>query len=284
MNEAATPASVLSPNKSSPPTENGSLWLGFGVDLLLALTIIVVLSLASGLIWGSYQGIALAKQAQQQAGQVDAAQLISAIGQPGAMAQMLMALFSTSVAALLLYYWRRRATREEWRKSLQAAVKPATWGWTFLVAFGVFIFSGAVGSLAQVLDIKLVPTNQRLMEQAMSDAPLFLFVFAVFLAPTYEELLFRRVIFGRFLAANRPWLGMIVSGAAFALVHEVPGISGNTSLAMVQLWLVYGTMGAAFAWLYSRTGTLAAPIAAHALNNAVAVLAMSGLAQHAGTS
>lgn len=267
------------------PAGGGSLWRGFGVDLLLALTIIVVLSLACGLVWGSYQGIVLAKQAQQQQpGQVDAAHLISVIGQPGALAQMLMALFSTSVAALLLYFWRRRASGEEWRKSLRAAVKASTWGWTLLVAFCVFIFSGAVGFLAQALGMELIPTNQRLMVQAMADAPLFLFVFAILLAPAYEELLFRRVIFGRFLAADRPWLGMILSGFAFALVHEVPGISGNTPLAVVQLWLVYGTMGAAFAWLYRRTGTLAAPITAHALNNAIALLAMFFLGQHPGAS
>ena len=33
-------------------------------------------------------------------------------------------------------------------------------------------------------------------------------------------------------------------------------------------------MGAAFCWLYRRTGTLWAAIAAHALNNAVALAAM----------
>jgi hypothetical protein len=43
---------------------------------------------------------------------------------------------------------------------------------------------------------------------------------------------------------------------------------------IAQLWLVYGGMGAAFCWLYRRTGTLWAAITAHALNNAVALAAL----------
>ena len=39
-------------------------------------------------------------------------------------------------------------------------------------------------------------------------------------------------------------------------------------------------MGAAFAWLYQRTGTLWAPIAAHALNNAIALAALVFLGFH----
>jgi uncharacterized protein len=96
----------------------------------------------------------------------------------------------------------------------------------------------------------------------------------VVLAPAYEELLFRRVLFGRLLAAGRPVLGIVLSSLAFALLHEIPGLSGNGVLAICQLWLVYGTMGAAFAWLYWRTGSLWAAILAHGLNNAIAMAAL----------
>lgn len=82
------------------------------------------------------------------------------------------------------------------------------------------------------------------------------------------------MLFGRLLAAGRPWLGIALSSAIFALVHEVPGISGNGPAAIAQLWLIYGSMGAAFAWLYWRTGTLWAPIAAHGINNATALAAL----------
>ena len=69
-------------------------------------------------------------------------------------------------------------------------------------------------------------------------------------------------------------LGMILSGCAFALAHEAPGLNGNGAAATTLLLVVYAGMGVAFAWLYRRTGTLWAPIAAHALNNALALGAM----------
>jgi len=43
---------------------------------------------------------------------------------------------------------------------------------------------------------------------------------------------------------------------------------------MLQLWVIYGGMGAAFAWVYRRTGTLWAAVIAHAVNNAIALAAM----------
>ena len=55
-------------------------------------------------------------------------------------------------------------------------------------------------------------------------------------------------------------------------MHEVPGVGGNPLEATLLLWLVYGGMGAAFAWVYWKTGTLWAAIGAHALNNLVSCL------------
>ena len=107
--------------------------------------------------------------------------------------------------------------------------------------------------------------------RAFLSNPIFLALFGVLIAPAYEELLFRRVLFGRLWAAGRPWLGVALSSVAFAFLHEIPGTSGNSWQATGVLWLTYGFMGAAFALVYWRTRTLWAPIAAHALNNAVAL-------------
>jgi len=67
-------------------------------------------------------------------------------------------------------------------------------------------------------------------------------------------------------------LGLVLSSLAFALVHEIPGTSANPPLAVLQLWLVYGGMGAVFAWLYWRTGSLWVSIVAHGLNNGIALV------------
>ncbi len=261
------------PAAPSVPRE-GSPLLGFGLDVLLAAGILMGVSLLCSLAWGLWRGFEVGLAAARDGGMPDAAQLGTQLGQPGALAQMLIALVSTGATALVLYFWRRRASPTERAASHAAVRRGSTWGWTLLVAIGVFAGSSLIGWTGKQLGIEPVPTNLPLMEQAMANYPVFLVAFAVFLAPAYEELLFRRVLFGRLWAASRPWLGMLLSSAAFAFIHEIPGTSANGLPEILQLWLVYGGMGFAFAWLYRRTGTLWAAIAAHTLNNAVALVAL----------
>ncbi|AKC86714.1 membrane protein [Pseudoxanthomonas suwonensis] len=250
-----------------PPSRMAPLLRAFLFDALLAVLLVVGGSIAAAAVWTVWRAATLAA-----GGQPDAAAIQAAIGQPGALAQILFALFATSFAALVLYFWRRRADAGERTTAHAALRRRSTWGWTVLVGVAVFLGSSLLGWLARQLGSEPVPTNLALVEEAARNWPVFLFLFAVVLAPAYEELLFRRVFFGRFLAAGRPWLGLVVSSLAFALVHEVPGISHNPPLAVLQLWLIYGGMGAAFAWLYWRTGSLWAPFLAHALNNALALV------------
>ncbi|WP_126969393.1 CPBP family intramembrane glutamic endopeptidase [Xanthomonas sp. BRIP62411] len=248
--------------------------LGFGIDVLIATGLLLSLSVAGFALWGVFRGVSAVQAAKAQGLTLSSSEIMATIGQPGVLVQLLTALVSTASPALLLYYWRRRATADEHRASRAAARRASTWGWTALIAVGVFLLSNLVSVAASALGIKPVPTNLPLMEEAIRQWPLALVVFAVAIAPAYEELLFRRVLFGRLLAAGRPWLGIVLSSAIFALVHEVPGVSGNGPAAIAQLWLVYGSMGAAFAWLYWRTGTLWAPIVAHGVNNATALAAL----------
>ncbi|WP_184414456.1 CPBP family intramembrane glutamic endopeptidase [Xanthomonas translucens] len=263
-------------NAAPPPSGWGKPVLGFVLDVLLAAVVLLAVSVLSGLVWGVMRGVQVTMELRAQGVPADrlTAAVASQLGQPGALAQLLIALVSTLSAALLLYFLRRPASATERRASWQAARVPATWGWVVLVATAVFVGSSVLSNLGAQLGVKPVPTNLPLMREAMTQMPLFLIVFAVLIAPAYEELLFRRVLFGRLWDAGWPRLGMALSGAAFALVHELPGTTGNGVAETLQLWLVYGSMGAAFAWLYKRTGTLWAPIAAHGLNNAVAVAAL----------
>ena len=262
-------------SSSSPPTSNtGSPVLGFALDLLIGIATLLFLSVLGGLAWGLWRGFEVGMQAVREGAPPAAAELATSLGAPGALAQMLIALVSTGGAALLLYFLRRRASPAERAHSHQAIRRASTWGWTAVVAAGVFLGSSAIGWIAKQMGVEPVPTNLLLMQQAWAQYPLFLIVFAVLLAPAYEELLFRRVLFGRLWAANRPLLGIVLSSLAFALVHEIPGTSPNSVPAMLQLWLIYGGMGAAFAWVYRKTGTLWAAVIAHALNNAVALAAM----------
>lgn len=273
---ASVPVSAPPPvPPASAAPRRGSPVAGFFIDLGIGAVALFVLSLVSGLAWGLYRGIQVGyASAKSNAGALDPASVTEALGTPGALAQVLMALVSTGGAALLLYFWRRPANAVERQASAQALRRPSTWGWTLLVATLIVIGSNGIAFLAKQAGIEPVPTNLALMQHAIERFPLFLVLFAVVLAPAYEELLFRRVLFGRLWQAGRPWLGMVLSSVAFALIHEIPGTSANGPAEIAQLWLVYGGMGAAFCWLYRRTGTLWAAIIAHGLNNAVALAAL----------
>lgn len=263
------------PAEPAPPSRAASPLAGFLIDLGLAIAILFGLSLMGGLAWGLYRGVMLGLQVASAGGSaLQPETLASQLGAPGALAQILMALVATGGAALVLYFWRRRATAGEQAVSRQAVRAPSTWGWTLLVAALVVLGSNGIAFLARQAGIAPVPTNVELMTRAIEQFPLFLVLFAVLLAPAYEELLFRRVLFGRLWQAGRPVLGGVLSSLAFALVHEIPGSSANGPLEIAQLWLIYGGMAAAFCWLYMRTRTLWAPVTAHALNNAVALAAL----------
>ncbi len=271
------PPPVPAPS-SLPPTataRSGKPVAGFFLDLLIAFSTLFGLSLLCGLAWGAWRGIEIGIELARNGGAAPSGQdVMDAMGTPGALAQLLMALVATGGAALVVYFWRRRATSAERAASTQAARKPSTWGWTLLVAACVFLGSSLIAALGKLLGVEPVPTNLPMMEQAITHYPVFLVAFAVFLAPAYEELLFRRVLFGRLWTAGRPWLGLLLSSTAFALIHEIPGTSDNGLAEILQLWLVYGGMGAAFAWLYRKTGTLWAAVAAHGINNAIALAAL----------
>lgn len=257
MSDAAPglPPAMPATGPAAAPRPVGPLLAGFALDWAVAMVLLVVVSAGVATAW---------MVARALAG-------VAPTGELDPMGQLLAAMAGVLVPALALYFWRRRADAGECLRSRQAAARSRTWLLSLLVGAGCFGFATGFSALASALGLEPVPSNLSVVEAGWQRWPVFLVLFAVLLAPAYEELLFRRVLFGRFLAGGRPWLGLLLSSLAFALVHEPPGLTANGLAGMLQLWLVYGVLGAAFAWVYWRTGTLWAALAAHALNNALAL-------------
>ena len=93
--------------------------------------------------------------------------------------------------------------------------------------------------------------------------------FAVLVAPVIEEFLFRMCLFNLFRWTGRkilqsgrsgafPWASAVLSGAVFAAIH----FHAVTFPALLFL-------GAAFAWLYWKSGTIASPMLCHCIFNSV---------------
>ncbi|NDK39530.1 CPBP family intramembrane metalloprotease [Pseudoxanthomonas gei] len=271
MEREASPASPgVALTGSVPPPRPGHrrALTGFLLDALIAVAVLLLVSVASGLAWVLVRIAQLALRGNLPA---DLRVLVSGLGQPGPLSMLWMTLLSTGTAALVVYYWRRRASAAELAISYSAVRQPSTWGWVLGTAAIAFVFSSTMSAVGKAFDIAPAPTNLPVIEAAFVASPVFMWLFGTLLAPAYEELLFRRVLFGRLWAAGRPWLGLLLSSAAFALMHEIPGTSGNSLAATGLLWLTYAFLGAAFGLVYWRTRTLWAAIAAHALNNAIAL-------------
>ena len=258
--EATDPAPAALPLRSVLPA--------FAVDVSLAVAMSFSTLMLGLFGWAAWRGIQIA---QQQGGAPDAQALQEQLGTPPILFLIVMTLVSTGGTALVLYVWRRRASANERRESTDRLRKPGTWGWALAAGAVTFLFSSLMSAGGRALGLDLEPSNLDMIRDGFLRFPVFLALFAVVLAPLYEELLFRRVLFGRLWQAGWPVLGLVLSSLIFALVHELPGLNGKPLGSTVFLILVYAGMGGIFAWVYRRTGTLWAAIVAHILNNAIAL-------------
>ncbi len=104
---------------------------GFFLDLLIAIVAMLLLSVACGVAWAIVVGMQVALESGAA---FSADDLMQALREPDPVLLIWMTLLSTGTAALLVYFWRRRASQEERAISTQAILKPVTWGWIAVAA------------------------------------------------------------------------------------------------------------------------------------------------------
>lgn len=177
-------------------------------------------------------------------------------------------LFLATQLPLVLFALRRRRRNRDRHRT----VLPLFGGGGGAVRQGVLAGLGlTVVSIAYTATLEAVfgkgTVNQQLdfLERALENKPavaLLVFIIAV-MAPICEELFFRGVVFGSGLAAGKGRQGAAISAVLFAFVHLIPSLAP-----------FYAVFAVVMCWLYARTGTLAAPIAAHATMNGLACLAL----------
>ena len=254
------------PQPVSPPARPPRPWLGFVLDFLMAMGLLLATTLVGMIVWGIVRAMqVVATRGPELA--ADGAAFTRAIGEPGAVPLLVVGSLAMLAAAALVYRWRRRASNEEIAHSRAAAMQPRTWLEAIGLGFGLFVASTALMMLLERFGHAPEPSNLQMLEQALAFSPLLLIFVAVLMAPLSEELLFRRVLFGRLWAAGKPMAGLVASSLLFALMHEIPGTTSAPWPMNLVLLLFYALMGASFAWIYRRRGTLWAAILAHATNN-----------------
>lgn len=117
----------------------------------------------------------------------------------------------------------------------------------------------------------MTSVNQNLIEIYVKTSPFLMVVSTAFLAPFYEEVLFR---LGINKVLNNKCLFIVISGMIFGLLHVFPLEEGVTlALGMMQS-ITYVTMGIFLSYTYYKTNNIFISIGIHFLNNLLSVLAM----------
>jgi membrane protease YdiL (CAAX protease family) len=173
-------------------------------------------------------------------------------------------LLMTQIPLLYFGLRRRRRNREKQRPI------PNLFGGGGLNAIPIGVFAGLgltvlsalyTGALQRFLGPDSVQNQVEFLQAVLNNKPavILLVVLIAGLAPMCEELFFRGVIFGTARAAGLEKAGAVISGLLFASVH--------LSLLLAPFYILFALV---MCWLYARTGTLAASIAAHATLNGIA--------------
>lgn len=185
--------------------------------------------------------------------------------QPDQFAQMLISILALYLSILALWAIRGQQLH------LPQIVKPKKQMLLFAIAIGLVLclFTMLSTSVLNAAGLKLQPSNQTLLEDTGKQWPIIVSVFAIVIAPIFEELFFRKQIFARCVRAGNVITAYLLSSLLFALMHEPMPTQG------ILQWLLmlglYGSIGVVLAWVYRKTGRLWPAVLAHASNNLFAM-------------
>jgi membrane protease YdiL (CAAX protease family) len=168
------------------------------------------------------------------------------------------------VALVVVLRFEYGAGRDDFGFPRERIIPTAVLGVFLILALQLPVLFLKLGWM-QVLDGLDVAQDINAVFVYMHDSPspynaFLLFPVIAIIVPIGEEFIFRGLLYGGLRRVMGAGAAIIISAILFAAVHDAWS-------DRVPLFV----LGAAFAWLYERTRSLVAPIAAHAVNNAIAL-------------
>ncbi len=211
------------------------------------------------LIWGSSFAYSISTDAKKELSDADvAAGIITTI--------FLLDGALVGIPAIVAL-WRHRVG---WQTLGFRPLDSRLWWWPLAAAASAYVCVIIYGIIAT--SIVGDPPDQNLDELFHSRAILPLAGFSlVIVAPLAEETFFRGFVFPGLLRSLGPAGAMAASGLLFGMFH----IQDAGTVALV---LPFGAIGALFAWLYYKTGSLWTSIATHMLFNSVSFAILASTA------
>ena len=113
---------------------------------------------------------------------------------------------------------------------------------------------------------KDVSSNEALVRESIKLAPLYMLFTCSIVAPIFEEMVFRKALYG---IIRKKWLFIVASGLSFGLLHVI----GSYTSPLDFLYVIpYGAMGFSFAYLLTKTNNIILPILIHMIHNTILVI------------
>lgn len=109
-------------------------------------------------------------------------------------------------------------------------------------------------------------TNEVLVENYLTKFPLYMLFSSCIYAPFVEEIIYRKSIKNIF---ENVVVYILVSGLVFGAIHTLGYLDNSLELLYI---LPYGLVGAAFAYVYSKTDNIFTTICLHGLHNLLTVI------------
>ena len=166
--------------------------------------------------------------------------------------------FVVLVLAIWFFFFELKRDIKAWKGNSKAYLHYifSKYGIGLLIYFGV-----------SALCLSLTNYRVSLNQQGLNALPLwYVFPTAVLWAPIVEEILFRGVI-RRFI--KKDWLFIIVSAFVFGILHT---FREDGIISILVMSFPYATLGAIFAYVYTKTENITCNMVMHGLHNLLGTL------------
>ena len=178
--------------------------------------------------------------------------------------QVMLSAFSNIVLLIILFLIFRKDIIEEWKKFKNNLLENIDIGVKYwLIGLGVMMVSNIIITFALNLG---QAANEQAVQQMISYLPWLMLINAGLIAPCTEEIVFRK---GFKKAFTNKWLFISLSALVFGALHVVTSMTSPLDLLYI---IPYGALGAAFACIYQKTGTIFSSIAMHMFHNTILIL------------
>lgn len=160
---------------------------------------------------------------------------------------------------------------EQWKDFFKELKDNLVYG--CLIGTALIYGAGFVGGIISLIfGMPSQSQNQQLVETLAMAHPLMMIATSVILAPVFEEIFFRGMIF-TWAYELHPKFAHVLSAFLFGFVHVMNAVLSGNAVEMLQIF-AYVFMGGALSYLYEKRNNIFVPILSHSLNNFISLILM----------